>query len=254
MKKLAGKVAIVTGASRGIGAAIAKLLAEEGASVALCARNLAACETTAQAVRDAGVEAMAMSVDVADAAQVDACVKAVIEKFGRIDIMVNNAGITKDGLLMRMTDADWDAVIDTNLKGTFLFTRAVTRPMMKNKAADGSMQGGSIINITSVVGITGNAGQANYTASKGGVISLTKTVAKELGSRNIRCNAIAPGFIRSDMTDSLSDELKAAYMANIPLKRFGEAEDIAKAVVWLAGDDSSYVTGQIISVNGGMVG
>ena len=254
MKKLAGKVAIVTGASRGIGAAIAKLLAEEGASVALCARNLAACEATAQAVRDAGAEAMAMSVDVADAAQVDACVKAVLEKFGRIDIMVNNAGITKDGLLMRMTDADWDAVIDTNLKGTFLFTRAVTRPMMKNKAADGSMQGGSIINITSVVGITGNAGQANYTASKGGVISLTKTVAKELGSRNIRCNAIAPGFIRSDMTDSLSDELKAAYMANIPLKRFGEAEDIAKAVVWLAGDDSSYVTGQIISVNGGMVG
>ena len=254
MKKLAGKVAIVTGASRGIGAAIAKLLAEEGASVALCARNLAACEATAQVVRDAGAEAMAMSVDVADAAQVDACVKAVIEKFGRIDIMVNNAGITKDGLLMRMTDADWDAVIDTNLKGTFLFTRAVTRPMMKNKAADGSMQGGSIINITSVVGITGNAGQANYTASKGGVISLTKTVAKELGSRNIRCNAIAPGFIRSDMTDSLSDELKAAYMANIPLKRFGEAEDIAKAVVWLAGDDSSYVTGQIISVNGGMVG
>jgi NAD(P)-dependent dehydrogenase (short-subunit alcohol dehydrogenase family) len=155
---------------------------------------------------------------------------------------------------VQVTDADWDAVIDTNLKGTFLFTRAVTRPMMKNKAADGSAQGGSIINITSVVGITGNAGQANYTASKGGVISLTKTVAKELGSRSIRCNAIAPGFIRSDMTDSLSDELKAAYMANIPLKRFGEAEDIAKAVVWLAGDDSSYVTGQIISVNGGMVG
>jgi 3-oxoacyl-[acyl-carrier protein] reductase len=168
--------------------------------------------------------------------------------------MVNNAGITKDGLLMRMTDADWDAVVDTNLKGTFLFTRAVTRPMMKNKAADGSMLGGSIINITSVVGITGNAGQANYTASKGGVIALTKTVAKELGSRSIRCNAIAPGFIRSDMTDSLSEELKAAYMANIPLKRFGEARDIAKAVVWLAGDDSSYVTGQIISVNGGMVG
>jgi 3-oxoacyl-[acyl-carrier protein] reductase len=254
MKKLEGKVAIVTGASRGIGAAIAKELAQEGAMVALCARNLAACEATAQEVRSAGVEAMAMAVDVSDAAQVDACVKAVLEKFGRIDIMVNNAGITKDGLLMRMTDADWDAVVDTNLKGTFLFTRAVTRPMMKNKAADGSMLGGSIINITSVVGITGNAGQANYTASKGGVIALTKTVAKELGSRSIRCNAIAPGFIRSDMTDSLSEELKAAYMANIPLKRFGEARDIAKAVVWLAGDDSSYVTGQIISVNGGMVG
>ena len=254
MKKLAGKVAIVTGASRGIGAAIAKKLAADGASVALCARNLAACEATAEEVRKAGVEAMAMAVDVADAAQVDACVKAVLEKFGRIDIMVNNAGVTKDGLLMRMSDADWDFVIDTNLKGTFLFSRAVTRPMMKNKAPDGTACGGSIINITSVVGITGNAGQANYTASKGGVISLTKTVAKELGSRGIRCNAVAPGFIRSDMTDSLPEDLKNAYMANIPLKRFGETEDIANAVAWLACDESSYITGQIISVNGGMVG
>lgn len=254
MKKLEGKVAIVTGASRGIGAAIAKKLAEEGAKVALCARNLAACEATAQAVRDLGGEALAMSVDVADSAQVDACVKEVLAKFGRIDIMVNNAGITKDGLLMRMSDGDWDAVVDTNLKGTFLFCRAVSRPMMKNKAEDGTFQGGAIINITSVVGITGNAGQANYTASKGGVIALTKTLAKELGSRNIRCNAVAPGFIRSDMTDSLPEELKNAYMANIPLKRFGEGEDIAKAVAWLAGEDSSYVTGQIISVNGGMVG
>ena len=254
MKKLEGKVAIVTGASRGIGAAIAKKLAADGASVALCARNLAACEATAEEVRKLGVEAMAMAVDVADAAQVDACVKAVLEKFGRVDIMVNNAGVTKDGLLMRMSDADWDFVVDTNLKGTFLFSRAVTRPMMKNKAPDGTACGGSIINITSVVGITGNAGQANYTASKGGVISLTKTVAKELGSRGIRCNAVAPGFIRSDMTDSLPEDLKNAYMANIPLKRFGETEDIANAVAWLACDESSYITGQIISVNGGMVG
>ena len=254
MKRLEGKVAIVTGASRGIGAAIAKKLAADGASVALCARNLAACEATAEEVRKLGVEAMAMAVDVADAAQVDACVKAVLEKFGRVDIMVNNAGVTKDGLLMRMSDADWDFVVDTNLKGTFLFSRAVTRPMMKNKAPDGTACGGSIINITSVVGITGNAGQANYTASKGGVISLTKTVAKELGSRGIRCNAVAPGFIRSDMTDSLPEDLKNAYMANIPLKRFGETEDIANAVAWLACDESSYITGQIISVNGGMVG
>ena len=254
MKKLEGKVAIVTGASRGIGAAIAKKLAADGASVALCARNLAACEATAEEVRKLGVEAMAMAVDVADAAQVDACVKAVLEKFGRVDIMVNNAGVTKDGLLMRMSDADWDFVVDTNLKGTFLFSRAVTRPMMKNKAPDGTACGGSIINITSVVGITGNAGQANYTASKGGVISLTKTVAKELGSRGIRCNAVAPGFIRSDMTDSLPEDLKNAYMANIPLKRFGETEDIANAGAWLACDESSYITGQIISVNGGMVG
>jgi 3-oxoacyl-[acyl-carrier protein] reductase len=254
MKRLEGKVAIVTGASRGIGAAIAKKLAADGASVALCARNLAACEATAEEVRKLGVEAMAMAVDVADAAQVDACVKAVLEKFGRIDIMVNNAGVTKDGLLMRMSDADWDLVVDTNLKGTFLFCRAVSRPMMKNKAPDGTVCGGSIINITSVVGITGNAGQANYTASKGGVISLTKTVAKELGSRGIRCNAVAPGFIRSDMTDSLPEDLKNAYMANIPLKRFGEGEDIANAVSWLACDEASYITGQIISVNGGMVG
>jgi 3-oxoacyl-[acyl-carrier protein] reductase len=254
MSSLKGKTAIVTGASRGIGAEIAKQLAAAGANVAVCARSVEACEQTAAAAREAGGgEVVVIPVDVADAAQVDGCVKEVLAKFGRIDIMVNNAGITRDGLLMRMTDQDWDAVIDTNLKGTFLFSRAVSRPMMKNKDADGNPCGGSIINITSVVGITGNAGQANYTASKGGVIALTKTVAKELGSRLIRCNAIAPGFIRSDMTEKLPEELKAAYMEKIPLKRFGEAADIAKAVCWLAGDDSAYVTGQIISVNGGMV-
>ena len=164
--------------------------------------------------------------------------------------MVNNAGITKDGLLMRMSDEDWDAVLNVNLKGTFLFTRAVARPMMKNKPEPG----GAIINIASVVGIMGNAGQANYTASKGGVIALTKTTAKELGSRNIRCNAVAPGFIQSKMTDVLPEEVKKSYMDMIPLKRFGTAEDIAKAVAWLAGDDAAYVTGQIISVNGGMLG
>jgi 3-oxoacyl-[acyl-carrier protein] reductase len=254
MSSLKGKTAIVTGASRGIGAEIAKRLAAAGANVAVCARSVEACEQTAAAAREAGGgEVVVIPVDVADAAQVDGCVKEVLAKFGRIDIMVNNAGITRDGLLMRMTDQDWDAVIDTNLKGTFLFSRAVSRPMMKNKDADGNPCGGSIINITSVVGITGNAGQANYTASKGGMIALTKTVAKELGSRLIRCNAIAPGFIRSDMTEKLPEELKAAYMEKIPLKRFGEAADIAKAVCWLAGDDSAYVTGQIISVNGGMV-
>ena len=254
MKNLEGKVAIVTGAARGIGAAIAKRLAADGAAVAVCDLSAEWCEETVREIEAAGGKAKGYGVNVAVSAEVDECVKSVIADLGGVHIMVNNAGITKDGLLMRMSDDDWDAVINVNLKGTFLFTRAVSRPMMKNKAADGSLAGGSIINIASVVGIMGNAGQANYTASKGGVISLTKTVAKELGSRNIRCNAIAPGFIRSDMTDSLSDELKAAYMANIPLKRFGEAEDIAKAVVWLAGDDSSYVTGQIISVNGGMVG
>ena len=167
---------------------------------------------------------------------------------------MNNAGITKDGLLMRMSDDDWDAVINVNLKGTFLFTRAVARPMMKNKAEDGAQLGGTIINLASVVGIMGNAGQANYTASKGGVISLTKTTAKELGSRNIRCNAVAPGFIQSKMTDVLPDDVKKAYMDTIPLKRFGTAEDIAKCVAFLAGPDASYITGQIISVNGGMIG
>jgi 3-oxoacyl-[acyl-carrier protein] reductase len=212
------------------------------------------CEETAEIVRAAGSEALALGGNVAESAEVDACVKAVLEKFGSVDIMVNNAGITKDGLLMRMSDADWDAVINVNLKGTFLFTRAVARPMMKNKAADGTQLGGSIVNIASVVGIMGNAGQANYTASKGGVIALTKTTAKELGSRNVRCNAVAPGFIQSKMTDVLPDDVKKAYMDTIPLRRFGTAEDIAKAVAFLAGPDASYITGQIISVNGGMIG
>lgn len=243
MGRLDGKVAIVTGASRGIGAAIVKKLAEEGAQVFACARSIESCEGAA----------MCQKVDVSNAGQVDACVKAAVEKFGKVDILVNNAGITKDGLLMRMSDDDWNQVLDINLKGTFLFTRAVARPMMKNKGADGAQLGGSIINITSVVGITGNAGQANYTASKGGVIALTKTTAKELGSRNIRCNAIAPGFIESKMTEGLSDEIKKSYLDSVPLKRFGKVEDVAKAVVWLASDESSYVTGQILSVNGGMV-
>ena len=243
MASLQGKVAIVTGASRGIGAAIVKKLADGGATVVACARSIEACEGAA----------MCQKVDVSDAAQVDACVKATVEKFGKVDILVNNAGITKDGLLMRMSDDDWDQVLDINLKGTFLFTRAVARPMMKNKAADGTQLGGSIVNITSVVGITGNAGQANYTASKGGVIALTKTTAKELGSRNVRCNAVAPGFIESKMTEGLSDEIKQSCMASIPLKRFGQVEDVAKAVAWLASDDSSYVTGQVLSVNGGMI-
>ena len=243
MNTLPGKVAIVTGASRGIGAAIVKKLADEGATVVACARSIESCEGAA----------LCLKVDVSNSEQVDACVRATIEKFGKVDILVNNAGITRDGLLMRMSDDDWDQVVDINLKGTFLFTRAVARPMMRNKAADGAQLGGVIVNITSVVGITGNAGQANYTASKGGVIALTKTTAKELGSRNVRCNAVAPGFIESKMTEGLSDEIKKSCMDSIPLKRFGQVEDIAKAVAWLVSDDASYVTGQIISVNGGMI-
>ena len=236
MSNLSGKVAIVTGASRGIGAAIVKKLADEGAQVVACARSIESCEGAA----------LCLKVDVSNSAEVDACVKTTVEKFGKVDILVNNAGITKDGLLMRMSDDDWSQVLDINLKGTFLFTRAVSRPMMKNK-------GGVIVNITSVVGITGNAGQANYTASKGGVIALTKTTAKELGSRNVRCNAVAPGFIESKMTEGLPDEVKKSCMNSIPLKRFGKPEDIAKAVAWLVSDEAAYVTGQILSVNGGMI-
>ncbi len=253
-QNLKGKVAIVTGAARGIGQQIAKQLAEQGAKVAVVDLKAEWCEETVALVKAAGSDGMGLGCNVAESADVDACVKAVIEKFGTVDIMVNNAGITKDGLLMRMSDADWDAVINVNLKGTFLFTRAVSRPMMKNKAADGSLTGGAIINIASVVGIMGNAGQANYTASKGGVIALTKTTAKELGSRNVRCNAVAPGFIQSKMTDVLPDDVKKAYMDTIPLKRFGTVEDIAKCVAFLASSDAAYITGQIISVNGGMIG
>ena len=254
MGNLDGKVAIVTGAGRGIGQQIARKLAECGAKVAVVDLKAEWCEETVAIVKAAGSEAMALGCNVAVSAEVDACVKAVVAQFGTVDIMVNNAGITKDGLLMRMSDEDWDAVLNVNPKGTFLFTRAVARPMMKNKSPDGTQLGGAIINIASVVGIMGNAGQANYTASKGGVIALTKTTAKELGSRNVRCNAVAPGFIQSKMTDVLPDDVKKAYMDTIPLKRFGTAEDIAKCVAFLAGPDASYITGQIISVNGGMIG
>ena len=237
MGRLDGRVAIVTGASRGIGAAIVKKLADEGAQVVACARSIEGC---------AGA-ALCLKVDVSNSSEVDACVKTAVEKFGKVDILVNNAGITKDGLLMRMSDEDWDQVLDINLKGAFLFTRAVAHPMMKNKGI-----GGSIVNISSVVGITGNAGQANYAASKGGLIALTKTVAKELGSRNIRCNAVAPGFIESKMTEGLPDEVKQSCKDSTSLKRFGKPEDVANAVAWLCGDDASYVTGQVIGVNGGM--
>ena len=254
MGNLDGKVAIVTGAGRGIGQQIAKKLAEAGAKVAVVDLQEDWCRETVDLVEAAGSTALALGCNVAESAEVDACVKRVIETFGTVDILVNNAGITKDGLLMRMSDADWDAVLNVNLKGTFLFTRAVARPMMKNKDADGTQLGGVIINLASVVGIMGNAGQANYTASKGGVIALTKTTAKELGSRNVRCNAVAPGFIQSKMTDVLPDDVKKAYMDTIPLKRFGTAEDIAKCVAFLAGPDAAYITGQIISVNGGMIG
>lgn len=241
-----GKVAVVTGAARGIGQAITLKLAEGGADVAICDLKTEWLEETKAKVESLGRKALPLAVDVSNGDQVNACIDAVLKEFGKIDIMVNNAGITKDGLLIRMSDADWDAVLGVNLKGTFLFTRAVARPMMKQRS-------GAIVNIASVVGIMGNPGQANYTASKGGVIALTKTTAKELGSRGIRCNAVAPGFISSKMTDVLSQEVRDKYMENIPLRAFGTQQDVANGVAFLASDEASYVTGQVLSVNGGMI-
>ncbi|MBP5511726.1 MAG: 3-oxoacyl-[acyl-carrier-protein] reductase [Kiritimatiellae bacterium] len=241
-----GKVAVVTGAARGIGQAITLKLAEGGADVAICDLKTEWLEETKAKVESLGRKALPLAVDVSNGDQVNACIDTVLKEFGKIDIMVNNAGITKDGLLIRMSDADWDAVLGVNLKGTFLFTRAVARPMMKQRS-------GAIVNIASVVGIMGNPGQANYTASKGGVIALTKTTAKELGSRGIRCNAVAPGFISSKMTDVLSQEVRDKYMENIPLRAFGTQQDVANGVAFLASDEASYVTGQVLSVNGGMI-
>ncbi|MBR4170466.1 MAG: 3-oxoacyl-[Kiritimatiellae bacterium] len=241
-----GKVAIVTGAARGIGQAIALKLAEGGANLAICDLNAEWLEETKAKVEALGVKALPLAVDVGDGEQVAATIDAVVKAFGSIDIMVNNAGITKDGLLIRMSEADWDAVLRVNLKGVFLFTKAVARIMMKQRS-------GAIVNIASVVGIMGNPGQANYTASKGGVIALTKTTAKELGSRGIRCNAVAPGFISSKMTDVLSQEVRDKYMEQIPLRNFGTQRDVANAVAFLASSEASYVTGQVLSVNGGMI-
>lgn len=241
-----GKVAVVTGAARGIGQAITLTLAAGSADVAICDLKAEWLEETKTKVEALGRKAIPFAVDVGDGGQVNACVDGIVKAFGKIDIMVNNAGITKDGLLVRMAEADWDAVLRVNLKGVFLFTRAVARPMMKQRS-------GAIINIASVVGIIGNPGQANYTASKGGVIALTKTTAKELGSRGIRCNAVAPGFISSKMTDVLTQEVRDKYMENIPLRHFGTQQDVANGVAFLASDEASYVTGQVLSVNGGMV-
>lgn len=246
MGVLDGKVAIVTGAARGIGRAIAERLAADGADLAVCDLQADWLAETVAAVEALGRKAVPLAVDVGCGDAVNACVAEVIKVFGKVDIMINNAGITKDGLLMRMSDADWDDVIRVNLKGTFLFTRAVSRPMMKQRS-------GAIVNIASIIGLIGNAGQCNYAASKAGAIALTKSTAKELAPRGVRCNAIAPGFIASKMTDALSQDVRDQMLANIPMARFGVPEDIAKAVVFLVSDESAYVTGQVLSVNGGMV-
>lgn len=247
MGKLDGKAALVTGASRGIGAEIAKQLAKEGARVAV---NYSGSQCKAEEVVNeiiaAGGQAFAIQASVSDAENVTDMVKQTIEQFGSVDILVNNAGITRDNLLMRMKESEWDDVIDTNLKGVFLCTKAVTRQMMKQRA-------GKIINIASIVGVSGNAGQANYVAAKAGVIGLTKTTAKELASRHINVNAIAPGFITTEMTDELSDDVKNQMLTQIPLSKLGNPQDVAKAVVFLASDDASYITGQTLHVDGGMV-
>jgi len=246
MFELNDKVALVTGAARGLGQAIALKLAEAGADLALCDLNAEWAEETAEKVKALGRRAECYGVNVAEGESVTAGVKAIQKDFGKIDILVNNAGITKDGLLIRMSEDDWDAVLNVNLKGTFLCTKAVMRGMMKQRS-------GTIVNIASVIGLMGNAGQANYAASKGGVISFSKTVGKELASRNVRCNAVAPGFIRTAMTDALDEEVQSKMKELIPLSRFGEPEDVANVVLFLASDASAYVTGQVISTCGGMV-
>jgi 3-oxoacyl-[acyl-carrier protein] reductase len=243
---LEGKAALVTGASRGIGREIALELARNGANVAV---NFSGSEAKANEVVDEikklGKDAFAIKCDVSNSEEVATMVKETIDRFGKLDILVNNAGITRDNLLMRMKEDEWDDVININLKGVFLCTKAVSRQMMKQR-------NGRIINIASIVGAMGNAGQANYVAAKAGIIGLTKTTAKELASRNITVNAIAPGFITTDMTDQLPEDVKAEMMKQIPLARLGEPKDIAKMTAFLASDDSSYVTGQTLHINGGM--
>ncbi len=244
---LDGKCALVTGASRGIGRAVALKLAAEGAKVALnFAGNEAAATEVRQEIEAAGGQAILVKADVANEAAVQEMVQKTADAFGRIDILVNNAGITRDGLLARMKEEDWDAVLSTNLKGVFLTTKAVAKLMMKQRA-------GRIVNMASVVGVTGNAGQANYSAAKAGVIGFTKTVAKELASRGVTANAVAPGFIDTDMTSVLSDKAKEAALSGIPLGRMGTPEDIADAVLFLVSDQASYITGQVLHVDGGMV-
>ena len=241
-----GKVALVTGAARGIGQAIAKKLATEGCDVALCDLKAEWLAETVALIEAAGRKVKCFEADVSQAAAVEAAVDGAIEAFGKVDILINNAGITKDTLMIRMSEQDWDAVISVNLKGTFLFTKAVARPMMKQRS-------GAIVNVASIIGLIGNAGQCNYAASKAGVIALTKSAAKELAARNVRVNAVAPGFIQTRMTDVLPEDVRGKMLDLIPMKRFGQPEDVANVVLILASDAASYMTGQVLPVCGGMV-
>ncbi|NLA57847.1 MAG: 3-oxoacyl-[acyl-carrier-protein] reductase [Firmicutes bacterium] len=241
---LANKVAIVTGGGRGIGQAIALRLAREGAKVAIC--DVQNSEETAARIEQLGGAALALKVDITVESQVKEAVETVLSEWGRIDILVNNAGITRDGLLMRMQESEWDAVLDVNLKGAFLFSRAVLRPMLKQRQ-------GRIISIASVVGLMGNPGQTNYAASKAGLIGFSKSLAREVASRGITVNCIAPGFIASDMTDALNEAQRKALLDQVPLGEIGRPEDVAAAVAFLASDDARYITGQTINVDGGLV-
>ncbi len=245
-QKLKDKVAIITGGAQGIGRAIAEKLGSEGAKIIIVDVMEEAAKKTADEISKAqNVETLSLKVDVSSSQETEQMIKKTVEKFGKIDIMINNAGITRDNLLIRMSDDEWDKVISINLKGVFNCSKAAAKIMMKQRA-------GKIVNIASVVGLMGNAGQANYSASKGGVIALTKTMARELASRNINVNAVAPGFIKTAMTEKLSDEQKKKLTELIPLARLGEAQDVANIVAFLCTDESSYITGEVISVNGGM--
>lgn len=240
------KVVLVTGGGRGIGRDIAHRFADEGANVAVCDVNKDALEAVKGEIESKGRKCLVFDADVTKPEHVDGMVTKILDNFGRVDILINNAGITRDGLLVRMSEGDWDLVLDINLKGVFNCTKAVTKPMMKQRW-------GRIVNIASVIGIIGNAGQANYAASKGGIIAFTKSVAKELASRNINVNAIAPGFIQTDMTKKLPEQYRSEMLKLIPLNRFGDAEDVANAALFLASEAASYITGHVIKVDGGMV-
>ena len=243
---LKDRVALITGGARGIGRDMALLFAQEGSDIAICDVNQEALDATRKEIEALGRRAEGFVVDVTNLAQVEDMINKVLDKFQKIDILVNNAGITRDSLIVRMSEKDFDSVIAVNLKGTFNCTKSVSKVMMKQRY-------GKIISIASIIGIMGNAGQANYAASKAGIIGLTKSVAKELASRNVNVNAIAPGFIETDMTAKLADDVKSQMLTLIPLNRFGKAIDVAKAALFLASDTSSYITGQVIQVDGGMV-
>ena len=246
MSQLENQIAVVTGAGRGIGRAIALKFAAEGADVACVSRTQENSEKVAAEIRALGRKAWAYAVDVADAAAVNAVAGKILAECGRVDILVNNAGVTRDNLLMRMSDAEWDAVLNTNLKGAFLVTKAFSRALIKQRS-------GRIINVASVIGLIGNAGQSNYAASKAGLIGFTKSVARELASRSITVNVLAPGFIETDMTAVLKEELRAGVLKQIPLGNFGQPDDVAGAAVFLASPAARYITGQVLAVDGGMV-